>query len=373
MAARRFLYVVAALIVLTLGSAFAYRMWGQRMLNAVMVPSARFAAPRLISANDYADRANWLARPDITQSNASLWVPKGVRKGEPGPVAVFYVHPTSYMAPFNTARWNAPLQDKESTDLARRFTMMQGSAFNSVGNIWAPRYHQAHFGAFLSTRDDAAKAIDAAYKDIAAAFTAFLAANPSGPILLAAHSQGSLHLMRLMKEKVAGKPVADRIVAAYLVGWPVSITADLPAMGLPACETADQTRCILSWQSFAEPADTSHVIDAYNRDKGLNGKARAGTPMLCTNPLTGMPDTSAPEKSNRGSLVSTDEGDAAPTLVKGAIPARCEDGFLLIGSPPQVGNHVLPGNNYHVYDYAMFWANIRADAEKRLTTFLTQQ
>jgi hypothetical protein len=30
---------------------------------------------------------------------------------------------------------------------------------------------------------------------------------------------------------------------------------------------------------------------------------------------------------------------------------------------------VLYGNNYHVYDYALFWANIRADAEARLSAF----
>jgi hypothetical protein len=30
---------------------------------------------------------------------------------------------------------------------------------------------------------------------------------------------------------------------------------------------------------------------------------------------------------------------------------------------------VLPGNNYHVFDYALFWANVRADAEARLRSF----
>jgi hypothetical protein len=30
---------------------------------------------------------------------------------------------------------------------------------------------------------------------------------------------------------------------------------------------------------------------------------------------------------------------------------------------------VLPGNNYHVYDYALFWANIRVDAAARLAAF----
>jgi len=33
---------------------------------------------------------------------------------------------------------------------------------------------------------------------------------------------------------------------------------------------------------------------------------------------------------------------------------------------------VLPGHNYHVYDYALFWANIRADAEARLAGYLAR-
>ena len=47
-------------------------------------------------------------------------------------------------------------------------------------------------------------------------------------------------------------------------------------------------------------------------------------------------------------------------------------GILLIGERdtlPEMGPYALPGNNYHVYDYALFWANVRADAERRLTAF----
>tara|TARA_R110000787_G_scaffold127309_1_gene238703 strand:- start:1356 stop:2477 length:1122 start_codon:yes stop_codon:yes gene_type:complete len=373
MPARKFLYVVAALIVLTLGSALAYRMWGQNMLNSVMMPSARFSAPNRISAEGYADRSLWLARPDISATNASLWRPKGVRSAQPGPVAIFYIHPTSYMATFNTARWNASLEDNESTELARRFTMTQASAFNSVGHIWAPRYHQAHFGAFLRKSEAGKKAIDAAYVEIEAAFAAFLTANPSGPIILAGHSQGSLHLMRLLKNRIAGEPVAQRIVAAYIVGWPVSMTADIPALGLPACESAEQAECILSWQSFAEPADTSAVQGAYSNYPGMTGKQREGTPMLCINPITGTPDATAAASANRGTLAPAPDDPTKMQIVKGAVGAACRDGFLMIGDPPQLGPFVLPGNNYHVYDYALFWANIRADAEKRLTTFLRRR
>jgi len=34
-----------------------------------------------------------------------------------------------------------------------------------------------------------------------------------------------------------------------------------------------------------------------------------------------------------------------------------------------VPGYVLPGNNYHVYDITLFWANVRADVLRRLAAF----
>ena len=57
-------------------------------------------------------------------------------------------------------------------------------------------------------------------------------------------------------------------------------------------------------------------------------------------------------------------------IQKGAVGARCERGFLIIdGAIPDMGSYVLPGNNYHVYDYALFWKAIREDAARRLAAF----
>lgn len=376
MLARKFLYIVAGLIMLTLGSALAYRLWGQQMLAAVMVPSARFEAPAPLAADAYDDKAMWIARPDLAGRNPSAWLPDGAwRPAVPGHAAIFFVHPTSYTAPFNKAKWNAPLDDAEANKIAISYVRLQASALTSAGAVWAPRYRQAHFGAFMRAGPNRDAAIDAAYRDVEAAFAAFLAANPSGPIIIAGHSQGTLLAMRLLRDHVADKPVARRIVAAYLVGWPVSLTADVPALGLPACTRADQGGCILSWQSFAEPADPSSVVSAYADYPGMTGDGRRGTPMLCVNPLTGAPGTTAGPAANFGTL-APGETDASPMrLVKNAVPARCatsgrEQGFLLIGDPPSLGPYALPGNNYHVYDYALFWANIRLDASKRLTAFL---
>lgn len=365
--ARKFLYVFATLIVLAIAATFAYRLFGVQMMRTAMVPSAEFRALPAANAGSYADPKLWLARPDITQGNPALWAPTGFAPSPAPRAAVFFVHPTSYL---NRAAWNAPLDDAEANDRAALFLRGQASAFNEAGAIWAPRYRQATFGAFLTGQAEAEKALALAYGDVLAAFDHFVSAIPAGqPIILAGHSQGALHLTRLLRERIAGKPLAARIVAAYVVGWPVSRITDLPALGLPECAAPEQTGCLLSWQSFAEPAEFDSVLETYDGSTGFDGKPRAGTPMVCTNPLTGMQGGIAPMSANLGTLVPSADLKSA-TLTPGAVPARCDArGFLLIGDPPAMGPYVLPGNNYHVYDFSLFWVNVRADAARRLAAY----
>jgi hypothetical protein len=331
-----------------------------------LVPDSAFDGGRG-TALAYDKPALWIARPDIA-NNPSLWTPPGVPRTGPVRAEVFFIHPTSFL---EKSHWNAPLTDPESQWRARLFVQSQASVFNDVGEIWAPKYRQATFGAFLTTRADAAKALDFAYRDVAAAFDWFLAHAPKDrPIILAGHSQGSLHLTRLLAEKVAGTPVAKRVVAAYVAGWPVSVPADLPRLGLPGCAAAEQAACVLSWQSFAEPADPKMITEVYDASRGFSGAARRGTPMLCVNPLTGTAGGAATAQANKGTLVPNKELTAG-SLVAPGVAARCDSrGFLLIGDrAPDLGPYVLPGNNYHVYDYALFWANLRADAAVRLAAW----
>lgn len=362
--ARKFLYAIVVLLVLVAAAAFAYRFWGAQLLRQALVPSAEVVA--LAPPGSYANADMWFARPD-KPGNPASWVPDGYRAAANPKAAVFFVHPTSFL---ERSAWNAPLENKEANGRAELFLRGQASAFNSVGQVWAPRYRQATFGAFLTSAKKAHQALDFAYRDVVAAFDEFLKQAGDRPIILAGHSQGSLHLSRLLVDRVAGTPLAGRIVAAYVVGWPVSITADLPKMGLPACAAADQTGCILGWQSFGEPADPSLMMDIFDASHGFTGLPRAKTPMVCTNPITGKPNDSAPAEANLGALIQDkDLGNAQ--VVKGGVPARCDKrGFLLIGAnPPDLGPYVLPGNNYHVFDYSLFWANVRADAERRLAAF----
>lgn len=366
--ARKFLYVFAVLIALVIAGGIAYRLYGVEILRMALVPTEQFRGQPRVDPKVYADARMWVARPDIA-GNPSLWTPAGDRPATKPQAAVFFIHPTSYIG---RDHWNAALDDPETNARTAIFLRGQASAFNAAGAVWSPRYRQATFGAFLTSVADANRALDLAYGDVAAAFAAFVKqVDPKRPIILAGHSQGALHLTRLLREQVAGKPIARRIVAAYVVGWPVSKSTDLAALGLPQCTRPDQARCLLSWESFAEPADPSLVTDLYDRSTGFDGRPRKDTPLVCTNPLTGTADAAAPASANLGTLYPSADL-ATAVMTPGKVPARCGPrGFLLIGEPPELGNYVLPGNNYHVYDYSLFWANVRADALRRLAAFGT--
>jgi Protein of unknown function (DUF3089) len=369
MCARRFLILVFALTLIVVAGAFAIFQWGGEALLKQAIPKGHFAATAAGGGPDYAQASSWVTRPGEADDLAQ-WTPEGERLPDPitrVQVAVFYVHPTTYL---ERDRWNAPLQPGGETEFRTRlFVQSQASAFGQLAELWAPRYRQAAFGAFLLKSEDAGEALDFAYRDVAAAFDEFLKQVPEGPIILAGHSQGALHLERLLRERVAGKPIAKRIVAAYVVGWPIDVQSDLPALGLPACTAATQTGCMLSWMTFGEPANPDLILGEWEKTQGLNGGKRSSEDVLCVNPLTGTKDGAAPPQDNPGTLVPTADLTSA-TVLPQAVGARCDKGLLLVsGNIPSLGPYELPGNNYHVYDYALFWGAIRADAERRIAAW----
>ncbi len=363
MCARRFLFVVFILTLLAVAGAFAMFQFGERVLLESATPKGRFEPPSAQTGPDYSRLENWIAHPG-RPDNPSRWRPSGVFDvAIAGSADTFYIHPTTYL---ETDRWNAPLDDRASRDRAALFVQSQASAFANAGDVWAPRYRQAAYGAFLLDSADATQALDLAYRDVLAAFDRFIAEVPDNrPIILAGHSQGALHLARLLRERVAGKPLRERVIAAYVVGWPLSITADVPALGLPPCRAADQIGCMLAWLSFAEPANPDLVINSYEGSAGLTGARREREDILCVNPLTGTQGGTAPPAANSGTLVPSADLRSA-TLVEGRVGARCDKGLLILeGAIPPLRPYVLPGNNFHVYDYALFWGAVRGDALRR--------
>ena len=372
--AAKFLLAIAAVIVLILIAGVLFTSNEGTMMKWAFVPSHEIATEEPTDAPDYASETAWAARPGM--STNALLLPEGIMQTMQVPeVDVFYIHPTTYLS---KNRWNAPL-DGDDAALARRANFAlkyQASAFGLSGQVYAPKYRQASFGAFFDESGQGVQAIVKAHADVLAAFDHYIANDNNGrPFILAGHSQGSLHTLFLLAERIASnEDLKERMVAAYIIGWPVSIEGDLGALGgIEPCESARDTGCVVSFQSFSKDGDPSIVLDIFAKTPGLNGKPRAGTTMLCTNPLNWHVGGKAPKDANLGAveLVSGTDGIAAPT--PGLTGARCgQRGILYLTEPPQGSwrEFLMTGENYHAYDYNLFYMNIRANAANRAKTWL---
>ena len=370
--ARKFLYLVALVIVLVAAGRIALSFYPEQLTRMTFTPAGKFEPQPALKPNAYAEPGLWFARPGMAGVNPVLWQPDGIR-AEPvtSDVAVFFVHPTSYL---KNSHWNAPIDDADARRIGEITVRANASVFGQAREVWAPRYRQATLGAFVSDQPQARAALDLAYADVAEAFDAFIAAQPPGRgIVLAGHSQGSFIVKRLLKEKIAGTPLARRLVAAYVIGWLVDTARDLPAMGLPACAGPAQTGCVISYLSFTDQAEPSTMRDAYERFAGAPGAASATPHYLCSNPLTGGIGGAAPASANHGGIVPDLKMEHAKLVPALAGAACASDGTLRIGAGPDLGPFVLPGGNYHVYDYALFWTNLRQDFAQRASAWQTRR
>lgn len=405
---RKFLYFVAVMIVIVIIGMIALSIWSREATEIAFVPRGEFVEQEALAANAYEDPDMWYSRPGLGTRDPSRYQPAVAQPAadpaelapspanpaaeqsldEPGTMdtagsvagesadaqeipdfAVFFVPPTSFLKAGGTA-WNATLDDPVTNSRARTFLRGLASPFNRADEIWAPKYRQAAAGAFLTDKPEAQRAIDAAYEDVTQAFDYFLeSVDRDKPIVLAGHSQGAIHVLRLLMDRAEAAGMNDRIVAVYAIGWPISIEHDLPALPLPACASARQTGCIIAYSAFSDDGNADFIKRRYEATPGFDGEPRGDGPILCVNPLTGSTGGEAPASANLGTLKPSADLRSGE-LVAGAVPARCnEDGLLLIGDPPELGEGVLPGGNYHVYDIPLFWKNLQEDVLKRVNAW----
>jgi hypothetical protein len=320
-------------------------------------------------APDYALDSAWAALPLADGPAASLPGGGRTRKSRLTNVDVFYVHPTTYRTP---DRWNADIGDKkvnawtDASVIAR-----QASVFNACCNVFAPRYRQA---SFLATRDrfmegDGGKAYALAYSDVLAAFDHWQASRAGNrPFILAGHSQGGEMLMRLLADRIDGKPLQKRMIAAYAIGIDFSVGYfGTRYRTLKPCQTASQLGCVVSWNAVTPEADLKMLGGfAGARFVHIQGLEEGRAP-LCINPLTfsdAVP--SATREASRGAAPGEPGEGPLRSLVPGKVSARCDSGFLVVDADPALELKPLPGGSLHYHEYGMFYADIQANIAQRI-------
>jgi hypothetical protein len=303
-----------------------------------------------LSPPDYGNPEAWALHPGHRPLTA--W-PRGYGPEPPaGAAHVFYLHPTTLRGV--GAEWNAGWHDSTANGIADEWPLRhQASAFRGVGPVFAPRYRQAHLRVFYTQTDDGIRALDLAYSDVRRAFQHYLDHLDQGqPLLLAAHSQGSLHAARLLREFFDGPEPEHaarraRLIAAYLPGMDLGTRT---FERIPPLLHPDATGGFLTWMTVAE----GHYPEYYKPSFVDNATV---------NPVHWRPEgaTFSPFKDHLGILNRNFK-----VKYTAAISARPHDGLLWIKPLRVPLGPLLQLRDWHIADYNLFWANIRHNAEHRL-------
>lgn len=357
-------------------------------------PKEGFDLRKVVEPPDYGEDASWAALP--TRQDAADFAPPGETNAQDdAPADVFFVHPTVW---FDRRIWNDTLDQPKSLEMVDEIILSgQASAFNGCCKVYAPRYRQTTIGAFYAEDiDQARESFEIAYSDIERAFDHFLENHNKGrPFILAGHSQGSMHLMRLLERVDKDPALRSRMVAAYIPGFahPMQRFESLYSE-LEPCTAPAQTGCVASWDTYREGAKVAgHEPLVFWQGNKLV-RVALDEPRQCTNPISWKMDTQPSMKeAHRGAVLPENTGndvsfrkllmsdDPVGANIEGLqkprakmIAARCEDGVLRVPDVKDLDYPVQetqPGN-YHLLDYELFLQDIRANAILRVDAWLEQ-
>jgi hypothetical protein len=323
----------------------------------------------------------WLCKPQA-ESNLCLeldqtatWVmPDGSFEARNHTTAVdpafdcFYVYPTVDLSetPGNT-------QDLTDVELMLPPLYNQAARFTGLCNVYAPRYHQMTIGSYGvegGYRDS--EFFATAFSDIEAAFDQYLLESGDRPFVLMGHSQGSHVLIKLLEERFDNDPeLRQRLVSALLIGpgrsleVPEGEIAGGTFENLPLCTGADDTACIIAYDSIA----------AGEADDRTPGSRACVIPTL----LGGEANVLA------ATYWETDNGMPFPleasekwTVYPAMHTAACEaDGYLGIGTvdeerqPPLLPAllQTVFGSTLHIADVNYALGDLLRIVETQATTF----
>ena len=295
---------------------------------------------------DYSDMANW-AYYGSEEDRA---------------VDVFFIAPTNVLGDSDHLTADLTNEDEKTAILAS--IGMQTGIYNETCRFYAPYYRQITMAAYELSETEREAYLVSAYADIKAAFARYMEQENNGrPFIIAGFSQGADHGLRLLKDYMQDSDFADKLIAAYLIGWRVTDEdlKEVPDLKMAQGET--DTGVIISFDCEAEYVDDTIIVPK-------------GVFTYSINPLNWKTDdTPASKETNLGYVYPASDGS-----VKTEINQLCgayidpERGTLKVTDiTPEDYPAVLsifPEGSYHIYDYEFFYRNLQENVAVRTESYL---
>lgn len=292
---------------------------------------------------DYAQEENW------------AWLGIGQDKA----ADVFLVCPTVDMKD----EFNMSMTDEATKANFLGALNMERGIYEDSARLFAPYYRQAAMKVYSLTQQEREPYMALAYRDVSDAFSYYLEnLNQGRPIILAGFSQGADMCYRLMEEYFGEEALADRLVAVYAIGWPLTQEMTEKYPQLKPAQSADDLGTVISFECEAEEVTDSFIIPQ-------DMKA------LSINPLNWKTDsTPASREENLGACFTDYSGSIV--MDAGALCGGYLDearGVLKVTdvSPSDYPAIVpgLPEGAYHIYDYQFFFRNLQENAALRVDAY----
>ena len=291
---------------------------------------------------DYSLSENWAVLPDQIPPVLEEVIDKGPTKK----ADVFFVYPTLFTDKKDSS-WNADYtKDSIRNEVIEKSAVFQASAWCKAANLYLPFYRQAHYRIFVEPyASQGQEAGLLAYQDIKNAFEYYLKHyNQGKPIIIAAHSQGSLHAKKLVQEFFDDKPLQSKLIAAYLIGVKIqnSMFKKIKELKTPAA-----TGGFVSWNTYKKNKLPKKYKEWY----------KGG---VATNPITWDSKKYATEAQHLGVLNSNKK------LYPNSLSLEVIDGMVW-SIVPKIPKRFLLSfvKNYHFADINLFWADIEQNAVLR--------
>jgi hypothetical protein len=330
------------------------------------------AAPALgaepAAAPDYARDSSWICLPGradacggplaTTALNANGYGSTGqALPNKDASVDCFYVYPTVSRDPGLNSDLVPGIEENATA-------AVQLARFGAVCRTFAPLYRQVTLAALprAFAGEDVSASFATAYGDVLAAWKDYLAHRNNGRrFVLIGHSQGSIHLLKLLAEEIEGRPESKRMLSAILLGWAVEVPEGKLVGGslksTPLCTKTGQTGCVITYMTFR--ASSPPPVGAF-----LGRAARPGMTAGCTNPaalggggakLDSYWFTLAPAQPGSEPVVWSSQGSPPTPFLRteGLVGAECrhdgQAGYLAVtenGDPGDARTDRIPGDVY---------------------------